>query len=68
VPCITTLSGILAAIHGVEALRRGPLSVRSLQEHQAGFRADIAALDAATSSVAAQAPREVSDESTEGAA
>jgi carbamoyl-phosphate synthase large subunit len=43
VPCITTLSGILAAIHGVEALRRGPLAVRSLQEHQAQFRADIAA-------------------------
>jgi carbamoyl-phosphate synthase large subunit len=34
VPCITTLAGILAAIHGVEAVRRGPLSVRSLQEHQ----------------------------------
>jgi carbamoyl-phosphate synthase large subunit len=38
VPCITTLAGILAAIHGVEALQRGPLQVRSLQDHQAAFR------------------------------
>ncbi|WP_052667359.1 carbamoyl-phosphate synthase large subunit [Nitriliruptor alkaliphilus] len=37
VPCITTLAGILAAIQGVEAVRRGPLQVRSLQEHQAAF-------------------------------
>jgi carbamoyl-phosphate synthase large subunit len=37
VPCITTLAGILAAIHGVEALQRGPLQVRSLQDHQAAF-------------------------------
>jgi carbamoyl-phosphate synthase large subunit len=35
VPYITTLAGILAAIHGVEALRSGPLEVRSLQEHLA---------------------------------
>jgi carbamoyl-phosphate synthase large subunit len=38
VPCITTLAGILAAIHGVEALRRGPLRVRPLQEYQAALR------------------------------
>jgi carbamoyl-phosphate synthase large subunit len=37
VPCITTLAGILAAIQGVEAVRLGPLQVRSLQEHQAAF-------------------------------
>jgi carbamoyl-phosphate synthase large subunit len=37
VPCITTLAGILAAIQGVEAVRSGPLEVRSLQEHQAAF-------------------------------
>jgi carbamoyl-phosphate synthase large subunit len=37
VPCITTLAGILAAIQGVEAVRSGPLAVRSLQEHQAAF-------------------------------
>jgi carbamoyl-phosphate synthase large subunit len=37
VPCITTLAGIIAAIQGVEAVRRGALEVRSLQEHQAAF-------------------------------
>jgi carbamoyl-phosphate synthase large subunit len=39
VPCITTLSGILAAVQGVEALQRGALAVRSLQEYQAALRA-----------------------------
>jgi carbamoyl-phosphate synthase large subunit len=33
VPCITTLAGILAAIHAVEALQAGPLSVRSIQSY-----------------------------------
>jgi carbamoyl-phosphate synthase large subunit len=37
VPCITTLSGILAAIQGVEALRGGGLQVHSLQEYQAAL-------------------------------
>jgi carbamoyl-phosphate synthase large subunit len=35
VPCITTLSGILAAIQGIEALRRGTVGVRSLQRYHA---------------------------------
>ena len=39
VPCITTLSGILAAIQGVEALRDGRIGVRSLQ----AYHADLAA-------------------------
>ena len=34
VPVITTLAGILAAVHGIQALQRGPLGVRSLQEYQ----------------------------------
>ncbi len=38
VPCITTLAGILAAVHAVEAIQSGPLEVRSLQEHQAALR------------------------------
>jgi carbamoyl-phosphate synthase large subunit len=42
VPYITTLAGILAAIHGVEALRSGPLEVRPLQEHLAVARAGAA--------------------------
>jgi carbamoyl-phosphate synthase large subunit len=33
VPCITTLSGILAAIQGIEALRAGGIGVRSLQSY-----------------------------------
>ncbi|MTV25569.1 carbamoyl-phosphate synthase large subunit [Nitriliruptoraceae bacterium ZYF776] len=37
VPCITTLAGILAVIQAVEAVRTGPLTVRSLQEHQAAL-------------------------------
>ncbi|MFA9429149.1 carbamoyl-phosphate synthase large subunit [Egicoccus sp. AB-alg2] len=40
VPCITTLSGILAAVHGVQAVRRGRFQVHSLQEYQAVFRED----------------------------
>jgi dihydroorotate dehydrogenase electron transfer subunit len=35
VPCITTLSGILAAIQGIEALRANGVGVRSLQEYHA---------------------------------
>jgi carbamoyl-phosphate synthase large subunit len=38
-PCITTLSGILAAIQGIEALRGGTVGVRSLQEFHADARA-----------------------------
>jgi carbamoyl-phosphate synthase large subunit len=33
VPCITTIAGAMAAVMGIEALRRGELSVRSLQEY-----------------------------------
>jgi carbamoyl-phosphate synthase large subunit len=39
VPCITTLQGVLAAVHGIEALRRGPTEPRSLQEHHAAAAA-----------------------------
>ncbi len=38
VPVITTLAGILAAVHGVEALQKGPLGVRTLQEYQREHR------------------------------
>ncbi|HSK23743.1 MAG TPA: carbamoyl-phosphate synthase large subunit [Egicoccus sp.] len=38
VPCITTLSGILAAVHGVQAVKAGRFQVHSLQEYQAAFR------------------------------
>jgi carbamoyl-phosphate synthase large subunit len=39
VPCITTLSGILAAIQGIEALRANGVGVRSLQSYQADLDA-----------------------------
>ena len=42
VPCITTLAGILAAVHGVEALQKGPLGVRTLQEYQREHRDAVA--------------------------
>jgi carbamoyl-phosphate synthase large subunit len=38
VPCITTLSGAMAAAEGIAALRRDGLSVRSLQEMHASLR------------------------------
>jgi carbamoyl-phosphate synthase large subunit len=37
VPCITTLPGVLAAVHGIESLRRGPTEPRSLQEYHAAI-------------------------------
>jgi carbamoyl-phosphate synthase large subunit len=43
IPCITTLSGILAAIQGIEALRAGAMGVRSLQEFHAEARAPASA-------------------------
>ncbi len=38
IPCITTLSGILAAIQGIEALRANTVGVRSLQSYLEGVR------------------------------
>ncbi|CAN5879993.1 carbamoyl-phosphate synthase large subunit [soil metagenome] len=42
VPCITTLSGILAAIQGIEALRSGTVGVRSLQHYHADAQRRLA--------------------------
>jgi carbamoyl-phosphate synthase large subunit len=39
VPCITTLPGVMAAVHGIEALRPGPTEPRSLQEYHAAAAA-----------------------------
>ncbi|QFU88749.1 carbamoyl-phosphate synthase large subunit [Amycolatopsis sp. YIM 10] len=39
IPCITTIQGAAAAVHGIEALIRGDIGVRSLQELQAALRA-----------------------------
>ncbi|MBA2477172.1 MAG: hypothetical protein H0V38_01060, partial [Sporichthyaceae bacterium] len=38
VPCITTVQGLAAAVQGIEALLRGTITVRSLQEHHAALR------------------------------
>jgi carbamoyl-phosphate synthase large subunit len=43
VPCITTLSGILAAIQGIEGLRENKVGVRSLQDYHAELDASRAA-------------------------
>ncbi|MGY1695962.1 MULTISPECIES: carbamoyl-phosphate synthase large subunit [unclassified Geodermatophilus] len=37
IPCITTVQGMAAAVQGIEALRRGGLGVRSLQEVHAAL-------------------------------
>ncbi|TNC27045.1 carbamoyl-phosphate synthase large subunit [Amycolatopsis alkalitolerans] len=39
IPCITTVQGAAAAVHGIEALIRGEIGVRSLQDLQAALRA-----------------------------
>ncbi len=39
IPCITTVQGMAAAVQGVEALRRGDIGVRSLQEVHAALAA-----------------------------
>jgi carbamoyl-phosphate synthase large subunit len=38
VPCITTIQGAVAAVHGIEALIRGDIAVRPLQELHAALR------------------------------
>jgi carbamoyl-phosphate synthase large subunit len=43
VPCITTVPGMAAAVQGVEALRRGDIGVRSLQEVHANLTAGLTA-------------------------
>src|SRR5580698_3043794 len=38
VPCVTTVAGLAAAVQGIEAIIRGEIGVRSLQEHTAALR------------------------------
>ena len=42
-PCITTIQGLGAAVQAIEALRRGDIGVRSLQDHAARLNASRAA-------------------------
>jgi carbamoyl-phosphate synthase large subunit len=39
IPCVTTVQGAGAAVHGIEALIRGDIGVKSLQELQAALKA-----------------------------
>jgi carbamoyl-phosphate synthase large subunit len=38
IPCVTTAAGLAAAVQGIEAIIRGEMGVRSLQEHAALLR------------------------------
>jgi carbamoyl-phosphate synthase large subunit len=38
VPCVTTVQGLAAAVQGIEAIIRGEVSVRSLQQHSRALR------------------------------
>ncbi|HEV2373759.1 MAG TPA: carbamoyl phosphate synthase large subunit, partial [Streptosporangiaceae bacterium] len=38
VPCVTTVQGLAAAVQGIEAITRGGVGVRSLQEHAKAVR------------------------------
>ncbi|MCG8917749.1 carbamoyl-phosphate synthase large subunit [Actinokineospora sp. PR83] len=42
IPCVTTIQGAAAAVHGIEALIRDDIGVRPLQELQAALRAEMA--------------------------
>jgi carbamoyl-phosphate synthase large subunit len=43
IPCVTTVQGLAAAVQGIEAITRGEVGVRSLQEHAKALRGDAAA-------------------------
>jgi len=47
VPCVTTVAGLAAAVQGIEAIIRGEIGVRSLQEHAVALRSAAEAADAA---------------------
>ena len=38
IPCVTTIQGLAAAVQGIEAITRGEVDVRSLQEHARALR------------------------------
>ena len=40
IPCMTTVQGLAACVQGIEALLRGDIGVRSLQEHALVLKAD----------------------------
>src|SRR6266568_600134 len=42
IPCVTTIQGLAAAVQGIEAITRGEVGVRSLQEHAAQIMQPVA--------------------------
>jgi carbamoyl-phosphate synthase large subunit len=42
VPCVTTIQGLAAAVQGIEAITRGEVGVRSLQDHARAVRGGVA--------------------------
>jgi carbamoyl-phosphate synthase large subunit len=42
IPCVTTVQGLAAAVQGIEAITRGEVGVRSLQEHARALRGPAA--------------------------
>ena len=38
IPCVTTVQGLAAAVQGIEAITRGEVGVRSLQQHAMRLR------------------------------
>jgi carbamoyl-phosphate synthase large subunit len=42
IPCVTTVQGLAAAVQGIEAITRGEVGVRSLQEHARALRGQAA--------------------------
>jgi carbamoyl-phosphate synthase large subunit len=43
IPCVTTVQGLAAAVQGIEAITRGEVGVRSLQQHATALRGGAAA-------------------------
>jgi carbamoyl-phosphate synthase large subunit len=42
IPCMTTVQALAAGVQGIEALQRGDLGVRSLQDHALALRSEPA--------------------------
>jgi carbamoyl-phosphate synthase large subunit len=42
IPCVTTIAGLAAAVQGIEAITRGEVGVRSLQDHAKALRGGAA--------------------------
>ncbi len=45
IPCVTTVAGLAAAVQGIEAIIRGEVGVRSLQEHASRMRGPATSAD-----------------------